>query len=221
MTIRLSHDTCNAVNASYGASSFPGTQWEGFCTPSFTLSAVFMQDTWHGAFTAHHARGAQKPRAWWQAPHVSDEQDAKCRAPHVSDEQDATHAAWSPAGSRALTVMAAAAGRHAARSSVGASAPAAAALKSHPTVPVALPAPLCSVPPTSLPAMPVAPPHPKCEAWEKPGEGRERGQLRLRAWGAVSQAAGQALPISARNSDRPRWWDRVPWRRRTARSDRH
>ena len=39
MTIRLSHDTCNAVNASYGASSFPGTQWEGFCTPSFTLSA--------------------------------------------------------------------------------------------------------------------------------------------------------------------------------------
>ena len=145
MTIRLSHDTCNAVNASYGASSFPGTQWEGFCTPSFTLSAVFMQDTWHGAFTAHHARGAQKPRAWWQAP-------------HVSDEQDATHAAWSPAGSRALTVMAAAAGRHAARSSVGASAPVAAALEAHPRVPDALPAPLCSVPSTSLPAMPVAPP---------------------------------------------------------------
>ena len=117
----------------------------------------------HGAFTAHGvhprwscARGAQKPRAWWRAPHVSDEQDAKCRAPHVSDEQDATHAAWSPAGSRALTVMAA--GRHAARSSVGASAPVSAALVAHPTVPVALPAPLCSVPPTSLPAMPVAPP---------------------------------------------------------------
>ena len=175
MTIRLSHDTCNAVNASYGASSFPGTQWEGFCTPSFTLSAVFMQDTWHGAFTAHHARGAQKPRAWWQAPHVSDEQDAKCRAPHVSDEQDATHAAWSPAGSRALTVMAA--GRHAARSSVGASAPAAAALKSHPTVPVALPAPLCSVPSTSLPAMPVAPPtlttHPNQGGWANSRVGKQ------------------------------------------------
>ena len=76
-----------------------------------------------------------------------------CRAPNVSGKHAETHEAGPAAGTQALTVMAT--GRHAAGSDFGASAPTAAALKSHPTVPVALPAPLCSCPPTPLSAMPV------------------------------------------------------------------
>ena len=196
-----------------------------------------MRDTWYGAFTAHHARGAQKPRMdarhiqhhaktnsrearasdrwlgpvsqpngsclystpWclystWCASEVvlctwctkttcmvagtTRQRRARRKVPGATRQRRARRdacAAWSPAGSRAITVMAA--GRHAARSSVGASAPVSAALVAHPTVPVALPAPLCSVPPTSLPAMPVAPPtlttHPNQGGWANSRVGKQ------------------------------------------------
>ena len=110
-----------------------------------------------------------------------------------------THEAGLAAGTRALTVMAT--GRHAAGSDFGASAPTAAALKSHPTVPVALPAPLCSCPPTPLSAMPVV----TFTLTPQPGEPGER-QPGAEPGGQSPKLRSAGTPVNGQQADRPRCW---------------
>ena len=104
-----------------------------------------------------------------------------------------------------------AAGRHAARSSVGTSAPVAAALEAHPRVPDVLPAHLCFVPPTSLPAMPVAPPtltpHPNQEGWGTRSGHAGHGTLVLASFIIVGMSEAQTClhgHVGTREAERER-----------------
>ena len=98
-------------------------------------------------------------------------------------------------------------GQHASGSNFGASAPASTALESHPTVPVALPAPLCSCPPTPLSAMPVVTFTLTPQPGGEPGEtqpGAEPG-------GQSPKLRSAGTPVNAGQADRPRCWIE-PWR---------
>ena len=150
---------------------------------------------------SHSAVSIGFVRDWWTVPlpramHLA----TRYRAPKVSGKHAETHEAGPAAGTRALTVMAP--GRHAAGSNFGASAPAAAALESHPTVPVALPAPLYSCPPTPLSAMPVVTFTLTTQPGGEPGErqpGAEPG-------GQSPKLRSAGTPVNAEQADRPRCW---------------